>query len=73
VFTAHVVRRLYLGICNPGVWHIDQIVDAESFLAELPRDQFPIYRGRGCCGQLVEYGAHRAGTTRLWMEGSETR
>ena len=47
VFTAHVVRRLYLGDLPPGVHHVDQIVDAERFLAELPEDQFQLYRGRG--------------------------
>lgn len=45
IFTAHVVRRLYLGGLPPGVRHIDQLVNAETFLEDLPDEYFTLYSG----------------------------
>ena len=46
IFTAHVTRRLLRGDLLPGAQHIDQLVEAEAFLAELPRENFTLYCGR---------------------------
>ncbi|HEX6682013.1 MAG TPA: saccharopine dehydrogenase NADP-binding domain-containing protein [Candidatus Limnocylindrales bacterium] len=45
IFTAQVVRRLLRAGMPPGVRHIDQLVEAEAFLAELPAESFTLHSG----------------------------
>ncbi|MFY1673467.1 saccharopine dehydrogenase family protein [Plantactinospora sp. WMMB334] len=46
IVTAQVARRVYLGRTPAGVRHIDQFVDAEAFLNELPTRHLALHLAR---------------------------